>query len=177
MHYASGRAVRRDLLLECQTRVDRTMRLGEDTALSVLLYAGADSVYISGRACYHYRIREQSASHGIQEKLFPRVEQAVRYFERAVPAQIPDFSEQTDRYVFMLLFSLTVMAAEENARANRARVTEYLKQELFQPHLRRARLRGVTPKVRITLLLFKRRYFGTAYGFLGLCGRMKRRIR
>ena len=174
MHYASGRAVRRSLLLECQAKADRTMRLGEDTALSVLLYAAAESVYISGRTGYHYRVREQSASHGIQEKLFSQVEQAVRYFERAEPIQIPDFSEQRDRYVFMLLFSLTVMAVEENAKDNRTRVTAYLGQELFQPYLRRARLRGVTAKVRITRLLFGKKYFKMAYSFLKLCEWIKR---
>ena len=74
----------------------------------------------------------------------------------------------------MLLFSLTVMAVEENAKDNRTRVTAYLGQELFQPYLRRARLRGVTAKVRITRLLFGKKYFKMAYSFLKLCEWIKR---
>ena len=73
MYYSMGKVAERELLFTCLEKLDAHLRLGEDAVLSVWLYALADSVYVCGEACYHYRVTEHSASNGFRLELINQV--------------------------------------------------------------------------------------------------------
>lgn len=175
MHYGAGRVTKRPLLLECQNQVRFSLSLGEDAAMSVRAYAAAENVYVSEKGAYHYRILEQSASHGLNRKKMEQVKALAEYFEATDLLGIPDFEQQVDRYISMLLFSMLVMAAEEGGPEKPEELWTFLKKDAFRQHLRRAYFRGITPKTAVVFRLMRSGRYRTAYLFLKFCAGIKGR--
>ena len=174
MHFPNGKVSERMLLMRCMDQMETELTQGEDAAISYWLYRNAERVWICGEGCYHYRITEQSMSHGFRMDWYAQIERTIRYFEKVENPLIPDFEDQLHRYTMMVLFSILLMMTEAGARDQVKAAAEQMKRECFQRHIHRAWFQGISPKTSVTFFLIRRGWIKAAYDFLVLCEKMKR---
>lgn len=168
-----GTAIRRILLYPCQIAVEDELKLGEDLMCMVDVYQAMGSVYVCDRAVYHYRIREDSLSHGFDEKIYDRFLGLLRVLMRRVPETGSDFSEKVDRYASFMCFLLMERVAEARAFRQLKRVGRQMEDPLIREALSRAHFVRLKTKRRIVLFFMKRCMFRTAYVFLRGYGVLK----
>ena len=171
MYYSMGKVAERELLSACLEKVDDHLRLGEDTVLSVWLYALADSVYVCGETCYHYRVLEHSASNGFRVELFDQVGDTVEYFENRKDIPIPGLEDQLHRYVVMVSSTYLLMAAQARAAKQLPQVKARLLQDCFREHFDRAEFQTPSLLIRLLHFVLRRGWIRAAYVFLILSRR------
>lgn len=171
MYYAMGKVAERKLLLDCIRKTDSRLRLGEDTALSVWLYAMTDSVCVSDRVCYHYRVTEYSASNGFRLELFDRLEDTVQYFETLEKFPVEDLDEQLHRYVVMVLANYLLAAVHSGASHQLLQIRESMLRERFLRHMKCARVKIPSLFMGILYFLLRGGHIAAAYYFLKISRR------
>lgn len=177
MSFLPGKIAERSLMKQCMRQVETELTLGEDAVLSYWLYCSAGKVYISGEGCYHYRVLEQSASHGFRMAWYDQVERTIRYFEHVRQPIVPDFEDQLHRYTAMVLLSMLLMMVEAKDKKALPEAKKKMKKRCFRDHMSRARFHGVSPKTAAAFFLLRRGWFETAYDFLAVCEAIKRGVR
>ena len=171
MYYSMGKVAERELLFTCLEKLDAHLRLGEDAVFSVWLYALADSVYVCGEACYHYRVTEHSASNGFRLELINQVRDTVKYFENRKDIPIPGLEEQLHRYVVMVSSTYLLMAAQARALKQLPQIKKRLMQERFRWHFDRAEFQTASLLTRLLHFMLRRGWIRVAYVFLILSRR------
>lgn len=170
-----GKIASAGLLRESQENVDARVRQGEDAALSLWLYAGADRVWISHEVKYHYRVMEPSTSYGFRISIFDDMAITFRYFEGISPEGVADYKEQVNRYVLMLMLCIMEMAVAERSWGKMRQVKRYLKRADFRDHIRRAKFSKISLKTRIAFFLIRKSRVRLTYLFLKVCSLLKGR--
>lgn len=170
----TGKVIRRSMLLAVQTAIPDSLTIGEDTACSVGVYTAARNVYISENPGYYYRIHSTSVSHHFDIRLYHQLAATIQYFEQLKIKEIPDFSNQIDRYVMLVLFCTMLIGIENKSWSKISEVCSAMKQPTFRRHILRARFKKLTLKTKITYWFYKKNMIRTAWIFLFLCSCLKR---
>ncbi len=169
-----GKVIRRQLLLEKQMEIPKTLVLGEDAACMAGIYRGSSAVYIKKQIMYFYRIHETSSSHLFRIEQYQQLEETVHYFESLNVKEIPDFAQQIHRYVALCLFCLMLSAIESGAKDQLPSIKRMMGASAFRSHMKQARFGKISLKTRIVYALYKGRMEGMAWKFLVFCKRIKK---
>lgn len=170
----TGKAGKRKVFLEGQREVPAHLKVGEDAACSVGIYLAADSVFVSHKPAYCYRVQDQSVTHSFRMDLYGKLADTVRYLETKNIPEISDFEEQLDRYVMLVMFGVMLLALEKGNGVKIRDIRSAMAQPVFRKHLIRAKFETLTPKTRMTYFLYKKGRIRTAWMFLRVCDRIKR---
>jgi len=161
-----GLAIRRALLFPCQMAVEDDLRLGEDLVCMIAVYRSMGSMFVCGRAVYHYRIREGSLSRRFDGDMYGQLLRLLCELRRMVPEAGDDFSERIDRYTGFECFLLMERTVEAKAFRQLDMVRRRMADPVIREGLSRARFAKLKVKRRIALCFIKRGMFRTAYLFL-----------
>ena len=173
VYFSCGKAIKRELSLKHQLRVDTTLTTGEDIGCVVPCFMEAQRVYISKTVTYLYTVRTDSMSRDFKIGQIKQLERVVEYLRGIHENTPPDFQDQIARYSCYMSFVTLVAAAEGSyfaaAKPLKAAILDSANNEL----IRKAQFDRVTPKSRIAIFLMKRGWFITAFYFLYICKKIK----
>ena len=154
--------------------MDEAISLGEDVSCLMQVYPLCGRFYVSDYAAYLCRCRPGSDSRSFRMAQFSQLKAGVRLLERLRPDDA-DFSAQKDRYTAFICFGLLNAAALSGSGKDMDQIERELLSEPLFSHMKRARFRGITVKMRVVYRLMKAKRIRTAYSFLRLCNFLKGR--
>ncbi len=161
-----GLAIRRTLLYPCQMAVEDDLRYGEDLVCMLEIYRTMDSIYICDQAVYHYRIRDGSLSHRLNEDVYDQFLRLLRTLTRKTSMADGIFSERVDRYTCFTCFVLMERIVKAKAFCQLGWVKRRMADPLIKEALLRARFAKLKAKRRMALCLMKRDMLRATYIFL-----------
>ena len=173
-YYLCIKAIKRELAVKHQLRVNPKISLGEDLCCIVPCYLEAQSVYISKKDIYLYTMRGTSISKDFKPGQIRQVEEVVMELQK-IKENIPlDWEEQISRYSCYMCFAILASAAEgghfKSVRELKALILNSVHRDLIQ----KAQFDKITIKSRITIFMMKRQWIYLAFYFLYLCKEIKR---
>lgn len=110
------RALKRDLLIKCQGKVDTRLRVGEDLVLLVYCMMYASSVYVCHKNLYNYRFLEDSISHKYSEGVFLNLRILKDELEKICTNFDREYSIQVRAYVLKELWNCVVKVCLHNSK-------------------------------------------------------------
>lgn len=170
----AGRVIRRSLLLKIQTDLPENLSMGEDTICSLKVYMAVSNIYISDNPRYCYRIHSSSVSHHFDISLYNQFEATIKYLDELNIKEIPNFSEQINRYVMLVLFCAMLIGIEDNSWDEISEICNAMKRPVFRKHLEKAKFNSLTTKTKITYWFYKKNMIKSAWYFLLLCNCLKK---
>lgn len=174
-YFLCGKAIKRELVLPHQLQVNPAISLGEDLSCIVPCYLQAQTVYMSKKAVYLYTIRNDSISTDFKTKQITQIEDVILGL-RALQIKKPaDFEDQIARYSCFMCFAILAAAAEGGHFGALKELKELIINSSHREEIRKARFGRITIKSRIAIFLIQKRAIGTAFYFLYLCKKIKRR--
>ena len=111
-YFLWGKAIRRDIALKHQLRVNRAISLGEDLICTVPCYLDAETVYMSKKVAYLYTIRGDSISTDFKTKQITQIDEVIRGLQALETDKPQDFDAQISRYSCFMCFAILAAAAE-----------------------------------------------------------------
>ncbi len=168
-YYLSGKAIKRELLLPCQTGVNEKISLGEDFCCVVPCYLNAESVFISKKPAYLYTVRGDSLSKEFNSGQIYLIENVINEIRKNDMKKVADFDEQLYRYSCFMCFAILASAAEGSHFKNIGELAHNIDNSVHKDMIDRAEFENITLKSRISVFLMKRKCFGAAFYFLYLC--------
>lgn len=173
-YYLCAKVIRREILIKPQLAVDNAISLGEDVSCLMRVYPLCERVYVSEYTAYLCRCRPESDSRSFRLVQFEQLKAGVRLLEEIRPGDA-DFAAQTDRYTAFICFGLLNAAALSDGGKHLDRIESEMMSEPLFSHMKRARFRGISAKMRIVYRLMKKRRIRMAYSFLKICNFLKGR--
>ena len=173
-YFSWGKAIRRELALKHQMRVDTKISLGEDLSCSVPCYLEAETVYMSKKAIYLYTIRNDSISTDFKTKQINQIEYVVRGLRNIEEKKPTDFEAQISRFSCFMCFAILAAAAEGNHFKAVKELKSMILNSSHKEEIRKAQFENITIKSRIAIFLMKRRWIYLAFYFLYFCKEIKR---
>lgn len=176
-YYLSGKAVKRELLTPNQLNVNEKISLGEDLCCVIPCYLQANSVYISPKLVYMYRVREDSMSKEFNTKQIFLVQNIIEEIQKTEMRNLPDFEEQICRYSFFMCFAILAAAAEGNCFKSISQLKKNIQESVHGEYIRCATFKKVSTKTGIGLALMKRGLFRITFYFLNFCKTLKNMLK
>lgn len=174
-YYLAGKAIKRELALPNQLAVNPSISLGEDLCCVVPCYMQAQSVYISKEAKYLYTKRTDSMSKEFNTDQIFLVENVIKEVCKTKLKKPDDFEHQLNRYSCFMCFAILAAAACGNKLKNAEQIKKNIRDSIHYTKIRNARFDKITPKSRITVFLMKKGLYKTAFCFLHICEKIKRK--
>lgn len=173
-YFSWGKAIKRELAIKHQLRVDTAISLGEDLSCMIPCYLEAETVYMSKKPICLYTIRDDSLSRDFKTNQVQLLENVVVYL-RKLEGNLPaDFDEQISRYACFMCFVILATAAEGNHFNVAKTLKRLILNSVTKEEIPKARFGKITSKSRIAIFLIKRKCLITAFYFLYLCKEIKR---
>ncbi len=175
-YYVFGKIFCRRLAEQCFLTVNPAISFGEDTLSIVLAYLQAETICISHEVMTFYRVREQSGSHGFQIRQYQQVEMVLSELKkiRKTSLKLPgDFDRQTERYGAYMCFTLMVHGVNDRQLKQAGEIRQRMNRPFIKECVRKAKFKGITPKTRITYILFRKNLILCSYLFLRICQEIK----
>ncbi len=173
-YYMGAKVIRREILTKPQLAVDDVISLGEDVSCLMQVYPLCEKIYVSDYVAYFYRGRSDSDSRSFRLIQFNQLKAGVKLLERLYPNNT-DFAEQTDRYTAFICFVLLNSAALSNSKKQLSHIKDEILSEPLFLHIKKAKFKKISPKMRIVYRMMKNHRIRAAYHFLRLCNFMKGR--
>ena len=173
-YFLWGKAIKRELLLPHQLKVNPAISLGEDLSCSVPCYLDAQTVYMSKKAVYLYTIRNDSISTDFKTKQITQIADVILGLRDMATEKPEDFDEQISRYSCFMCFAILAAAAEGNHFEALPEIKKLINESLHKNEIKKARFENVTAKSRIAIFFMKKQSLGLAFYFLWLCKEIKR---
>ncbi len=168
-----GLAIRRTLLYPCQMVVEDDLCFGEDLVCMLEIYRTMNSIYICDQAVYHYRIRDDSLSHRVNEDAYDQLLRLLRTLTQKTFMADGDFSERVDRYACFTCFVLMERIVRAKAFCQLGWVKRRMADPLIRGALLRTRFAKLKAKRRIALYLMRRDMLCATYLFLKIYDALK----
>ena len=173
-YFSWGKAIKRDLALKHQLRVDTAISLGEDLSCMIPCYLEAQSVYMSKVPIYLYTVRNDSMSKEFKTGQIQQVERVLGYLQGLRENLPQDFQDQIARYSCFMCFVILAAAAEGNHFAAAKKLKSLILHSAHKEQIQKAQFDHITAKSRIAIFLMKRQRILTAFYFLFFCKEIKR---
>ena len=173
-YFLWGKAIRRELLIEHQLRVNPAISLGEDLSCVVPCYLSAGTVYLSRKSVYLYTIRNDSISTDFKTGQITQIADVIEGLRRLEVPKPADFEEQIARYSCFMCFAILAAAAEGSHFRAAGTLKKLILGSLHREEIRKARFDRITAKTRIAVFLMKRQRIKLAFYVLFLCKEIKR---
>ena len=172
-YYLSGKAIKREFLTPLQLSVNEKISLGEDLCCVIPCYLNAESVYISSKEAYLYRVREDSLSKDFNANQIYLIEDVINEIKKTSITNIADFNDQLCRYSCFMCFAILASAAEGNHFKSLKQLKNNIKNSVHAKLIPAARFKKLSFKSRITIIFMKRNCYSLAFYFLNFCKRIK----
>ena len=101
-----GKAIKREIYVDAQNRVDTRIKMGEDAACSMLCISDAESLYIIKESLYYYRFNNSSMSKDGRPMSWESAQCLSEHMVRELGAKNTDFKKQVDRFVCHHFFNV-----------------------------------------------------------------------
>lgn len=173
-YFSWGKAIKRELALKHQLRVDPVISLGEDLCCMVPCYLEAETVYMSKKCVYLYTVRGSSLSRGFKTGLIKQLEDVVLSLRNITGEKPADFNDQISRYFCFMCFAILAMAAEGNHFEAVKDLKFLILNSVHKEEIRKAHFDRITIKSCIAIFLMKRKWITLAFYFLYFCKEIKR---
>jgi glycosyltransferase involved in cell wall biosynthesis len=153
---------RSDVYKKYQMCVDNSIRIGEDASCTKPIYASIDSLYMTDKCLYYYRINENSMTKG--KKVFP-LDYPIKvgkHLETWLRDCDFEFQDQIYRYVTHNLFvaSMSAFYAEEPYKLVKERIRSYLENEYYKCAIENCKYERNYIKGNMARIALKYRLFG-----------------
>ena len=172
-YFLWGKAIKRELAVKHQMKVDRIISLGEDLSCSMPCFLEADTVYMSRKVVYLYTIRNDSLTTDFKTSQIAQIADVINGL-RAMDVKKPqDFEAQIARYSCFMCFAILASAAEGGHFKSLGELKKLILGSLHKDEIKKASFLNITKKTRISVFLMKRSMIRTAFYFLFLCKQIK----
>ena len=173
VYFSWSKAIKRELSLKHQLRVDTALTTGEDIGCVVPCLMEAQRVYISNTVTHLYTVRNDSMSREFKTEQVKRIERVVDYLQGIHENTPADFQDQIARYSCYMCFVTLAAAAEGSYFAAAKPLKAAILNSANKKLIRKAQFDRVTPKSKIAIFLMKRGWLITAFYFLYICKKIK----
>lgn len=155
------RAVKRELLLVSQERVDTGLKNGEDLVLLVYCMLESKTIAVLDESLYNYRILDESVSHGYNTGIFCDLVLLQSELEKAIAGEKQNYQKQIELIVLKLLWNCVVKVCVSHSRNEAMRILNKDRElELLVGSIEGVRTQNVGYKMQLMLFLMKRKMWG-----------------
>ncbi len=173
-YFVWGKAIRRDLAIKYQLKVNPAISLGEDLSCSTPCYLEAETVYMSKKPIYLYTVRNDSLTTNFKTSQITQIVDTVIGLRNLDIKKPCDFEEQIARYSCFMCFAILASAAEGNHFKAIKELKKLILGSLHKEEIKKAKFENITIKSRITIFLMKKQCIRLAFYFLYICKEIKR---
>ena len=176
-YYISGKIYNRSLVRKFFDTTDKKIFLGEDMLLTVSSYLEAGRVYISREAVNYYRIRKESNSHSFKIEHYRQIIMVLENLKRIACSHMTlpgDFARPMERYGAYMCFTCMIHCVNTGQIKQLREIKRQMNQPLLRSCIRQAGFKEISPKTRITYMLFRRNWIFLSYVFLWICMKLKK---
>lgn len=160
-----SKAIKKDIYLQCQMHLDQRIKIGEDHAVTKPAIYLSNSIYLTDKCLYCYRINPSSMTQ--EKKAFSWIvpELIGKNFEEQIDMSAYDFQEQVYRNVVHNLFNVVVSQyyRKESVVEIRRDIKRNLRNSYYKNAIKKCHYKGI--KNRLALVALKYEMFVLFYLF------------